>query len=349
MRVPFLNLTKQNALLAEEFKEALVDGIHSQLVHGVRHREFEKAWASYCGFAECVGVGNGYDALRLLLNSWHVSGRDVVVASNTHVSTWLAVVAAGGRLVVAEPDPDTYVLTPATVADVMRKDAIVLATNLYGNDVDVEGIRALGASAVFLDACQAHGLKSLKDADGAAFSFYPTKNLGALGDGGAICTSTALAILPLHERNYGGVKQNVHEIIGCNSRLDELQAAFLLRKLPMLEEYNARRKIIADRYREGFADIVTVQKPITSVNHQFVVLHEDRDTFRQRLFGRYIETMVHYPTPPHLQLAFKYFGFENGSFPVAERLAKTCVSLPIGPELTNDQVDYVIDCVRWCA
>lgn len=354
MKVPFLDLSKQHAPLLHGFGEVLTAVVKSpQLIHGSEHSEFERAWATYCGVDNCVGVGNGYDAMRLMLNAYIVKGRDVIVASNTHISTWLAVVAAEGRLVVAEPDPDTFVLTPATIAPVLTETSIVLATNLYGNAVNVDGIRDLGVSAVFLDAAQAHGLRDLNRATASAFSFYPTKNLGALGDGGAICTNNYhIADRSKYERNYGAVVANVHDLRGCNSRLDELQAAFLLYKLATLTANNERRRITAKRYSEAFSDIDTLRLPRhvgDSVWHQFVVRHDQRDLFRKRLYDRNIGTMVHYPTPPHLQPAFFYANCKIGRFPVAEQLANTCVSLPIGPELTDEQVSYVIDCVRWCA
>lgn len=358
MKVPFLDLRKQNARFRSVFAETLGNVVSGPLlVHGLEHQKFENAWADYCGFKHCVGVGNGYDALRIMLEAFLLEPQqNVIVASNTHISTWLAVKAAGHCIYVAEPHPDTFVLDRASVEKTLleeklnREDCYVLATNLYGNEVDTAGIHALGVKGVFLDAAQGHGLRGLNKARAVAFSFYPTKNLGALGDAGAICSDEYPEIkYAQHVRNYGALEQNKHEIIGCNSRLDEIQAAFLLIKLRMLDAFNARRLVIANHYRYALNGLVEIQPEINSVYHQFVIKHDNRDVFRKRLADRGVDTMVHYPVPPHLQPAFGYLGRIPGSFPVAERLAETCVSLPIGPELTDEQVNYVVDCIRWCA
>lgn len=353
MKVQFLNLARQNERFRSRCMHVLADVMDGPLlIHGLEHGRFEDKWAEYCGFEYCVGTGNGYDALRIMLESMLVrKGNNIVVASNTHISTWLAVVASGNRLVVVEPHEHTHVIDADTIGHI-GNPFHVLATNLYGNHIDVAGIREVTNEYVMLDAAQAHGLSGLHEADAVAFSFYPTKNLGALGDGGAVCFHHSVETnYAKHIRNYGALEQNNHEVIGCNSRLDEIQAAFLLVKMDMLNWMNKRRITTARRYREAFKDIdaITMQADIPSVYHQFVVQHHNRDVFRKRLQERGVDTMVHYPCPPHLQPAFAYLGFQEGSFPVAERLARTCVSLPIGPELTDDEISYVIDCVRWCA
>lgn len=357
MKVPFLNLRAQNERFREAFIGALSGVMLSPLlIHGDEHRYFEERWANYCRMNHCVGVGNGYDALRIMLEAYGIERRQVIVASNTHISTWLAVEAAGGEIVPVDPNEETFVLDKEAVANAaVRETAVVLATNLYGNYVRVNDIRSLNnIEAVFLDAAQAHGLRSISNADAAAFSFYPTKNLGALGDGGAIVTNDArIAYAARFIRNYGALEQNKHMVLGCNSRLDELQAAFLSIKLQALDEMNARRKAIADRYTKTLASVnpamLQVPRGTLTVYHQYVVLHKERDLFRRRLEDRGIGTLIHYPTPPHLQPAFAHLGFKKGNFPVAERLSREILSLPVGPELTDEQVDYVIECIEWCA
>lgn len=351
MRVPFLDLSKQNREYSEKFKNATEYVLNSSsTILGDEVRNFERSWAGVCYMKNCVGVGNGYDAMRIMLTAFGIGRYDqVIVASNTHIATWLAVLAVGAEVVVAEPNPDTMVLDAQSVkrAQTARCRA-VLATLLYGIPVDTARIEADTGLPVFLDAAQGHGLTDLGTA--AAFSFYPTKNLGALGDGGAVvCNDDDADEYMRHLRNYGALKQNVHEVIGCNSRLDELQAAFLRIKLPELDTMNGRRGFIARMYYDGLYDVGVRLPPMQGVFHQFVIRHMRRDQLRAKLAARGVETLIHYPKPPHLQRAMHGVGFREGDFPVAEAMAKECLSLPIGPELTNDQVAYVIESVRECA
>lgn len=349
MHVPFLDLAKQNSVYKQEFAAAMLRVVQSPTtILGPEVNTFETRWAEYCHAKHCVGTGNGYDAMRLMLEAFGI-GRycQVIVASNTHIATWLAVLAVGAEVVVAEPNPDTMVLDVKAVQKVQtRRCRAVLATPLYGIPVGALSIEAATGLPVFLDAAQGHGLVEVGTA--AAFSFYPTKNLGALGDGGAVvCNDQDAADTMYHLRNYGARKQNQHEVIGCNSRLDELQAAVLNIKLRDLNSNNARRREIADCYRTALRNS-TLRLPPAGVFHQYVVRHMRRDQFRAKLAARGVDTLIHYPTPPHLQRAMQHLGFREGDFPIAEAMSRECLSLPIGPELTQKQVEYVIEMVREC-
>jgi len=351
MYVPFLNLSKQNSVYKQDFAAAMNRVSQSATtILGPEVEMFESRWAGHCGMKYCVGTGNGYDAMRLMLEAFGI-GRycQVIVASNTHIATWLAVLAVGAEVVVAEPNPDTMVLDARSVQRVQtRRCRAVLATPLYGIPVDTSEIEAATGLPVFLDAAQGHGLVDMGTA--AAFSFYPTKNLGGLGDGGAVvCNDPDATDTMYHLRNYGARKQNHHEIVGCNSRLDELQAAVLNVKLRDLGSNNARRSEIASYYEASLCNSSIRLPPLAGVFHQFVVRHMRRDQFRAKMAARGVETLIHYPTPPHLQRAMQHLGFREGDFPIAEAISRECLSLPIGPELTHDQVDYVVEAIRECA
>lgn len=361
--MPFLDLRTQNARLLGAFSASLSSVVNGKsLILGDEVERFEISWARYCERKYAVGVGNAYDAMRLLLTAHKVGpGHDVIVATNTHIATWLAVRSVGATIVPVDPCPMRAVLEEEGVyRAACSKTVAVLATNLYGRRVDVFAIKtalkaALGDDEVLvlLDCAQGHGLRGDDLADGAAFSFYPTKNLGALGDAGAVVTNNgAIAAACYALRHYGSRRFNHHQIPGENSRLDEMQAAFLNVKLPLLDVMNARRAAIAERYEkelDGFGGIRINKCHGDSVHHQFVVQHYRRDEFRRKLASCDVETMIHYPTPPHLQQAFAYLGYRAGDFPIAEELAASSVSLPIDPMMTNDQIDYVIASARRCA
>lgn len=348
MQVPFFDLKLINDRYLDLFEHRIVSVAQSPTtILGPRVKAFEQTWAQYCGARWCVGVGNGYDAMRIMLRVFGIGRHHrVVVASNTHIATWLAVLAEGASIVVAEPNTNTMVLDATSIAQVKGKVDAVLATQLYGAPVDTTTLkRAAGGVPVFLDAAQGHGLKDYGTA--AAYSFYPTKNLGALGDGGAIvCDNITAQDTMRHYRNYGAREQNHHDFIGINSRLDELQAAILSVKLNDLDSDNERRKEIAHYYDASFADLPLRLPPMRGVFHQYVVRHMNRDTFRAKLAERGVQTLIHYPTPPHLQPAMVGLGFNQGDFPVAERMAKECLSLPVGPQLTDEQVEYVVQAVQ---
>jgi dTDP-4-amino-4,6-dideoxygalactose transaminase len=322
---------------------------------------FEAAFAQYCGSDYCVGVANGLDALHLILCAWGIGpGDEVIVPSNTYIATWLAVSYAGATPVAVEPELDTYNLDAARIEEaVTPRTKAILAVHLYGQTADMKGIRVVADAhglKVIEDAAQAHGaVLGMKKAgnlgDAAGFSFYPGKNLGALGDGGAVVTNDAkLAASVRVLRNYGSRSKYENEVRGFNSRLDELQAALLLAKLPLLDEWNARRRAAAERYLEALSAVPDLVLPkvldkALPAWHLFVVSHPRRDALQKHLADAGIGTLIHYPIPPHLSGAYQDGGWQRGSFPLAERCAAQVISLPMGPHLLEQQQEQVIETI----
>lgn len=358
--VPFVDLAAGHAELREELDAAWRRVIASSgFILGDEVAAFERDFAAVCGTAHAVGVASGLDALHLILRGYGIGpGDEVVVPGHTFVATWLAVSCAGATPVPVDVDEATANLDPARVeAAIGPRTRAIVAVHLYGRVADVEPLRAIASRhglRLIEDAAQAHGAShhgrpagSLGDA--GAFSFYPGKNLGALGDGGAITTDDddlahRLALL----RNYGSPAKYQHDVQGFNSRLDGLQAAALAVKLSRLEEWNARRAEAAERYLAGLANLDGLRLPQAAVAgdhvwHLFVVRHPDRGALQRRLAGRGVQTLVHYPVPPHRTGA--YAGVE-ADLPVTDRLAGEVLSLPIGPHLTGDQQDAVVAAVR---
>ena len=345
--IRFLDLKAIHAGIADELQEAAARVVASGwYVLGPEVEAFEAEWASYVDAKHCVGVGNGLDALTLTLRALGVgAGDEVVVPSHTFVATWLAVAACGATPVPAEVDEKTYNLTSFSAGPRTRA---VLPVHLYGQPTAIPTARSLVYEIE--DAAQAHGARidgrRVGSQGTACWSFYPGKNLGALGDGGAVTTSDddvarSLRLL----RNYGSERKYVHEQAGVNSRLDELQAAVLRVKLRHLDAWNARRASIAARYTEALSGVVETPFVPSNVEpswHLYVVRSEDRDGLQQRLADRGVETLIHYPTPPHRQPAFA----SAVSLPIAERLAAEVLSLPMGPHLSDADVDAVIAAVR---
>ena len=338
MDIPLSNIGAVNAEIAAELLAAYERVVASNcLVLGEEVETFEEQWAQYCDKAYAVGVGNAYDALLLILRAYGIGhGDEVIVPANTYAATWLAVTAAGALPVPVDPDPLTHNIDPANVRAARTwRTAAILAVHLYGRPADMAILRELANDwgvPLLVDAAQAHGICGDELGDAAAFSFYPTKNLGALGDGGAVVTDDPHIYRKIHTlRNYGSSSKNVHTVLGVNSRLDEMQAAFLNVKLPYLDKWNNKRKINAESYGGTGR----------SVWHQYVMCVSDRLAFRNALSEYGVQTMVHYPTPPHLQEAYSYLGYKRGAFPVSERLADQVVSIPVGPELNIQQREYV--------
>ncbi|HVF04178.1 MAG TPA: DegT/DnrJ/EryC1/StrS family aminotransferase [Frankiaceae bacterium] len=346
--IRFLDLRAAHAPIEAELSAAVQRVVASGwFVLGPEVEAFEAEWAAYVGARHCVSVGNGLDALTLTLRALGVgAGDEVVVPSHTFVATWLAVAATGATPVPAEVDERTYNLTSYGVSPRTRA---VLPVHLYGQPTAVPTAASL--VHVVEDAAQAHGARLHGTRVGGAgrtacWSFYPGKNLGALGDAGAVTTdddhlARTLRLL----RNYGSERKYVHEQAGVNSRLDEIQAAALRVKLRHLDAWNARRAEIAARYTEALPDVVAtpyVARGAEPSWHLYVVRSEDRDGLAERLRARGVETLIHYPTPPHRQPAFA----SEVSLPVAERLAAEVLSLPMGPHLSDADVDAVIAAVR---
>ncbi len=319
---------------------------------------FEREFALYCGAKHCVGVGNGLDALILILRGYGIGpGDDVVVPANTYIASWLAVSYVGATPLPVEPNPETSNIDPDKIEDALTpRTKAIMAVHLYGQPAEMQKIVAIGRRhglRVVEDAAQAHGAASQGGrtgnlGDGAGFSFYPTKNLGAFGDAGAVATNDdELADRIRVLRNYGSRAKYQNEVKGINSRLDPLQAAFLRVKLKHLDEWNERRQTIARRYLEELADVPDLKLPraaegAESCWHLFVVRHPRRDALQQHLKEAGIATLVHYPIPPHLSGAYAGSGWKLGDFPITEDLAATVLSLPIGPHLAAEAVMRII-------
>lgn len=322
--------------------------------------EFEKAFAEYCGVSHCVGCGNGLDAITLLLRAMEIgAGDEVIVPSFTFIATALAVEYADATPVFVEVDPETTLLDPALIeAAITEKTKAIIAVQLYGQSCPMDEINRIAKKydlKVIEDAAQAHGalyrgkrVGSLADA--ASFSFYPGKNLGAMGDAGAVTTNdAALAERVRALGSYGSSAKYVHDYMGVNSRLDEMQAAFLTVKLKNLDRWNEQRKQIAQAYLERINNpkfALPVVKQGDHVWHIFAVQCAEREDLQRYLADKGIATLIHYPIPMHLQRAFAQYGLKKGSLPIAEMLSERVLSLPLFYGMTQEQVDYVIDALN---
>jgi len=359
MNVPFLDLKAPYAELREEMDAACRRVMESGwFVLGAECEAFESEFAAYCGARHCVGVGNGLEALHLILRAMDVGpGDEVIVPSNTYIATWLAVSYTGATPVPVEPDERTHNLDPARVEEaVTPRTKAVMPVHLYGQAADMDAINDIAARRglrVVEDAAQAQGAlykgrKAGSLTDAAGFSFYPGKNLGALGDAGAVVTDDdALADRVRVLRNYGSRVKYENEARGYNSRLDEMQAALLRAKLPKLDEWNARRRRVAESYLqqlEGVAGLVLPSVPewADPAWHLFVVRSRERARLQAYLAEAGVGTLIHYPKPPHVQAAYADAGHRRGDFPLAERLSEEVLSLPMGPHLSDEAVDYIV-------
>lgn len=361
MNIPHLDIKAGHDELHDELRQAFERVMQAGwFIHGAEVTQFELEFARYCESAHCVGVGNGLDALHLILRAYGIGpGDEVIVPSNTFIATWLAVSYCGARPIPVEPDPATFNMDPAKLeAAITPRCKAIIAVHLYGQPADMDAIRAVAnchSLKLIEDAAQAHGAYYKGQrvgglADAAAFSFYPGKNLGCLGDGGAVTTNDS----ELAERvrvlsNYGSKVKYRHDVKGFNSRLDELQAALLREKLKKLDEWNLRRKDIAKRLLDGLAGtslgLPHVPAWADPVWHLFVVRSAQRDRLQQALQALDVATLIHYPIPPHRQGAYAE-EFAGASYPVSERIHGEVLSLPIGPQMRAEQVRGVIERVR---
>jgi len=344
------------AELEQAFRRVMESGWY---IGGEEVAAFEREFAGACGTAHAVGCASGLDALYLALRAAGIGpGDEVIVPAHTFVATWLAVARAGAAIVPVDPDPGTLNMDPTAVeAVITARTAALMPVHLYGQPADMDRLGALARRHRMLlleDAAQAHGARwngrpAGELGDIAGFSFYPAKNLGAFGDAGALTTDDAdLAYRARRIGNYGSDGKYHHDEIGDNSRLDPLQAAFLRVKLAALPRWNARRAEIAARYRaelEGAVELLTVDPRAEPVWHLFPVRHPDRDRLQERLRARGVHTQIHYPEPPHRAGAFADLGLAPGAFPVTEQAAATLLSLPIGPHLTDEQVQETVTAV----
>lgn len=361
-RISFLDLRDAYVELKSEIDEAVARVLNSGwYVLGPEVEGFEGEFAAYCEAKHCVGVADGLDALHLALRAMDVGpGDEVIVPSNTYIATWLAVSQCGATPVPVEPDEATYNLDPALIeAAITPRTKVILPVHLYGQPADMDPILAIARKhdlRVLEDGAQAHGARYRgrrigAHGDAVAWSFYPGKNLGALGDGGAVTTDDPeLADRIRVLRNYGSRVKYINEVQGYNSRLDPIQAAVLRVKLKHLDNWNARRAALAKQYIEGLAEsglsLPRVPEWAAPAWHLFVVRHPQRDALQQRLTAAGIGSLIHYPIPPHSQQAYTNMAFAADALPLASCMAGEVLSLPIGPQLTADNADAVINAVR---
>lgn len=363
MTIPFLSFTPQHSPLREEILTAIASVYDKQwYVLGDQVRAFEASYAAFNQVSHCIGVANGLDALHLALEALRVGpGDEVLVPSNTYIATWLAVSFLGATPVPVEPNSATYNLDPARLeAAITSRTVGIMPVHLYGQACEMGPIMAIA---------QKHGLWVVEDnaqAQGAAWedqvtgsfgaangtSFYPGKNLGALGDAGAVTTnSSELAARIQTLRNYGSQKKYYNEIIGHNSRLDELQAAVLSVKLPYLPTWTQQRQDVAHLYNQhlaGIGDLILPEVAIgaTHVYHLYVIRTRYRDMLQQYLTQQGIGTLIHYPVPPHRQQAYQHLDIKAGAYPIAEELADTSLSLPMWPGMEESHVMQVAHAIE---
>ncbi|MGQ9485580.1 MAG: DegT/DnrJ/EryC1/StrS family aminotransferase [Desulfosoma sp.] len=361
MKVPFLDLKaayhELQPALDAAYRRVMLSG---RYILGAELQAFESEFAAYCGVRHCIGTGNGLDALHLILRAMDIGpGDEVLVSAHTFIATWLAVTYAGAVPVPVEPLEDTYNMDPRGIpAAVTPRTRALIVAHMYGQPADMDAIAAAARPyglRIIEDAAQAHGARykgrrvgGLGDA--AGFSFYPGKNLGAFGDGGAVTTNDDdLAHRLQALRNYGSHCKYIHEVKGVNSRLDEMQAAFLRVKLAKLDTWNAQRRLLAARYTKALQDLPGIITPFVPdwaepVWHLFVIRSPFRDQLQHALAQQGIETLIHYPIPPHRQKAYEDTALR--SYPVTERIHKEVLSLPMWPAMPKADVDRVVSAIE---
>lgn len=363
MKVSYLNLNKSYSLITKDltkaFKKVIQSGI---MVHGKELESFEELYANFSSVKYAAGVGNGLDALVIALCALGISKEDeVIVPSNTYIATLIAVSRVGATPVLVEPKIDTYNIDFRKIEKaITSKTKAIIPVHLFGQAVQMDKILKIAKKHklfVVEDNAQSHGTKYKGKVTGSfgdinATSFYPGKNLGALGDAGGITTNNKdyyhKAVL---FRNYGEKKKYYNDVIGFNSRLDELQAAFLKVRLKNLSKNNKRKKEIAKFYLENLKGVGDLVLPVTEegsthVYHIFCIRTKHRDGLQKFLSEKGITTLIHYPIPSHLQKAYAHLNFKKGSFPIAEELAETSLSIPIFPEITKKELDYIVASVK---
>jgi dTDP-4-amino-4,6-dideoxygalactose transaminase len=358
--IPFVDLQAQHESLASEIEQAVRQVFtRGDFILGAAVEAFEREFAALHDVRHAISVGTGLDAIELALRAHDIGpGDEVITAANTFIATALAILGVGARPVLVDADPERYTLDPSALsAAITSRTRAIVPVHLFGQPADMDGVLAAARRhnlVVIEDAAQAHGARCNGQRIGgfgqaAAFSFYPSKNLGAYGDGGMIVTNDdrtdeRLRLL----RNYGQRAKYYHATAGTNSRLDTVQAAILRVKLPHLDVWNAARRRHAARYAERLSSHVRTPSTADGVEHVFhlyVIESDRRDALQRHLKSREIATGIHYPVPIHLQEACKELGYRVGDFPVTERAAERMLSLPMYPELTAAQVDYVSDTI----
>jgi dTDP-4-amino-4,6-dideoxygalactose transaminase len=360
MKVPFSTVK----YIHEEHKNELYDAFDRVMksawyIRGAECKKFEAEYAEYCEAKHVVGCGNGLDSISIALQAFGIGkGDEVIIPAFTFIATAIAVEHTGATPILVDVEPETTLIDVNLIEKAItpRTKAIV-PVHLYGQPVDIESIEAIAKRYnlyVIYDSAQAHGAKYKGKnigtyGDAVCFSFYPGKNLGALGDAGAISTNSDKSELMSMIGNYGSSVRYHHDVIGMNSRLDEIQSAFLRVKLKTLDKVNSERKRLAQRYLSGITNPTVklpVQKNGDHVWHIFAVHCENRDAVQKYLSDNEIETNIHYPIPIHLQKSFAKYGYRKGSFPVTERLAETELSLPLYYGMTDAEIDYVIETIN---
>jgi len=367
MVIPFLDLKKQYLSLKDEIDEAMNKVVvNSAFVGGVFVRQFEKDFADYLGVKNCVSCGNGTDALLIALKSLDIGeGNEVIVPANSFIATSEAVTAAGAKVVFCDVDDISNNIDVSSIEEKINNHTrAIIVVHLYGRPTDMDPILQIASKyglKVIEDSAQAHGAQYKGRmagtlADVACFSFYPGKNLGAYGDGGAIVTNNdALATYMRMLANHGRIEKYNHEFEGFNSRLDGIQAAVLSAKLPHLDQWIENRRKVAALYREGLSDCDQIQLPqetdgYYSVYHLFAIKTDKRDELQAYLKEHGIATGIHYPIGLPFLKAYKYLGHSYDDFPVTAKNQSRLLSLPIYPEMTTEQVEYVINTIKtWLA
>ncbi len=363
MQIPYLDLRTMHEKLQKELEEAYHTVMKRQwFISGKSDKKFEEEFAEYCGAAECVGTGNGLDAIRLILLAYGIgSGDEVIIPSNTFIATALAVTYVGAVPVFVDASLENYTIDPDKIEEkITKKTKAIIAVHLYGRCADMKEICRLAEKyslKVFEDAAQAHGAQLDKKrtgtlGDAAAFSFYPGKNLGALGDAGAVVTDNKEIAEKIRAYgNYGSFEKYNHIYQGCNSRLDEFQAAFLSVKLKYLDGWNEERRRIAGKYTKGIQNekIICPCMPKDEKEHVFhiyPILVEKRTDFTEFLREQGIMTNIHYPIPITEQGAYAEYKGQIVYYPITERICAQEVSLPLYPGMTDEQIERVIECVN---
>lgn len=362
MKIPFVDFNPMHNEIKEEMN-LIFNKIYDNnwFVLGKNVEKFESDFADYCKAKYAIGCGNGLDALYLILRGYDIGeGDEVIVPSNTFIATALAVSYTKAKVVLVEPDINTYNIDPKNVEKyITKKTKAIIAVHLYGRCADMKELKKISNKynlKLIEDAAQAHGCvyegkKVGSIGDAAGFSFYPGKNLGALGDAGAVVTNDEDLMKKIKAlRNYGSSKKYQHDYQGVNSRLDELQAGFLNTKLKYLDKYNLQRQKIAKYYLENISnkDIIlpNVNNVEESVWHLFVIRSNQRDELQNHLFKYNIETLIHYPTPIHMQKSYYNLNLKESDYQIAKDLSKTVLSLPIWYGMTEEELKYVVEYIN---
>ncbi len=363
MHVPFLNLQPIHEAIKVDINRAIESVVSSNwFINGPMLEKFEEKFSSYVGAKYCAGLSNGLDALRLALMTLELkSGDEVLVPSHTFIATWLAVTSLGGKLTPVDVNPTTYNMCPVDLSKkISKKTKVILVVHLYGHPANLDEITKVAQEhnvPIIEDAAQAHGAvyrgkKIGQSGNLVAWSFYPGKNLGAFGDAGAITTNNYEWLRRIKKfSNYGSEKKYAHEFQGLNCRMDELQAAILLAKLPYLDRWNSDRQLIADKYNGSLPHSSDLMLPsahpdVSHVWHLYVVRSTKRDALQLYLKECEIETLIHYPCPLHKQLAYKDTNFPKFNENMVNEISDQVLSLPIWPLMTQARIDYVIESVK---